>query len=59
MIIFDKLLSGEEEVLERIFNRESRDFSLLITYFNQHCFNIYFKNDNYKKLIDENFSCLS
>ncbi len=55
MIIFDKLLSGGEEVLEKIFNGESRNFSLLITYFNQHCFNIYSKNDNYKKLIDENF----
>jgi N-acetylglucosaminyldiphosphoundecaprenol N-acetyl-beta-D-mannosaminyltransferase len=55
MIVFNKLLSRKEEVLEKIFGFTEQNTSLLITYFNQHCFNTYFKNDHYRKLIEENF----
>jgi N-acetylglucosaminyldiphosphoundecaprenol N-acetyl-beta-D-mannosaminyltransferase len=56
MKVFNKLLTSEDEVLEKIFNGGHQDSSLLVTYFNQHCFNVYSKNDKYQKLIDENFS---
>ncbi|MFW9929146.1 MAG: WecB/TagA/CpsF family glycosyltransferase [Candidatus Thorarchaeota archaeon] len=56
MIVFNKLLNSKREILEKIFSREDKNTPLLITYFNQHCFNIYSKNNRYKELIDKKFS---
>jgi exopolysaccharide biosynthesis WecB/TagA/CpsF family protein len=56
MIIFNKLLGGREDVLRKIFSPVKQNTSILITYFNQNCFNTYFKNDYYRKLIDESFT---
>lgn len=55
MIVFNKLLSGKESVLQKVFSTVEQNTSILITYFNQNCFNTYFKNNDYRKLIDGNF----
>jgi N-acetylglucosaminyldiphosphoundecaprenol N-acetyl-beta-D-mannosaminyltransferase len=54
MILFDKLITSEQDILFKIFNSKINS-ALLLTYFNQHCFNIYFKNNDYQKLINEYF----
>lgn len=54
-MIFDKLLKSREDVKQKISDSIEQGETLLLTYFNQHCFNIYTKNDTYKKLIDSHF----
>jgi len=53
--MFDKLVTDKQVILDKIFYTIKDNSSLLLTYFNQHCFNIYFKNNNYKNLIDDSF----
>jgi exopolysaccharide biosynthesis WecB/TagA/CpsF family protein len=55
-MIFNKLLTDPEEIKSKLFDSIERNESLLLTYFNQHCFNIYTKNFVYKKLIDSDFT---
>ncbi len=55
-MIFDKLLLNSEEIKQNVLNSIKRKESLLLTYLNQHCLNIYFKDKAYKKLIDTNFT---
>ncbi len=53
--IFDKLILEENEILSLInFSIKYRQ-KLLITYFNQHCYNIYSSDKNYKDLIENQF----
>ena len=54
-MIFNKLLKEPEEVLNNVILSIERNQSFLLTYFNQHCFNIYCKNEVYKKVIDSYF----
>ena len=54
--LFDKIIKSEKEVLGLIENPGTSGSNTSLTYFNQHCFNVYFKNDKYRKLIDDNFS---
>ncbi len=54
-LIFDKLITSEEETLRLINNRDRLLNNCLITYFNQHCYNIYSSNKVYQLLIDKNF----
>ncbi|MBK7378614.1 MAG: WecB/TagA/CpsF family glycosyltransferase [Ignavibacteriales bacterium] len=53
--IFDKLIVTEKEILSQIDSHLKNRQKLLITYLNQHCFNIYSSNKNYKNLIDNKF----
>ncbi len=54
MILFDWLITEKQIILDKIFS--ANNSALLLTYFNQNCFNIYYKNEIYRKLIDEDFS---
>jgi hypothetical protein len=44
-MIFKKLLSSPEAVTEKVFDSVELNKSLLLTYFNQHCFNVYYEDD--------------
>lgn len=53
--IFKKIITEENDLLE-IFNKSLVvPTSCLITYFNQHCFNIYYTDTTYRDLIDNYF----
>lgn len=54
-MIFKKLLSSPEAVTEKVFDSVKLNKPLLLTYFNQHCFNIYHKDQEYRKKIDTKF----
>ena len=54
--IFDKLITTEEESLKLVHNGDRALNNCLITYFNQHCYNIYSKNRAYKNLLDNYFN---
>lgn len=53
--IFNKIICSEDELLTQINSAGETDKVLKITYFNQHCFNIYYSDNSYKKLLDNNF----
>lgn len=53
--IFNKIICSEDELLTQINSAGESDKVLTITYFNQHCFNIYSSDNSYKKLLDNNF----
>jgi N-acetylglucosaminyldiphosphoundecaprenol N-acetyl-beta-D-mannosaminyltransferase len=53
--IFNKIICSEDELLTQINSAGESDKVLKITYFNQHCFNIYYSDNSYKKLLDNNF----
>jgi len=55
-MIFKRLIISKNEVFSSINSAISQKSSKLLTYFNQHCFNIYFSNSDYKNLIDTKFS---
>lgn len=54
-MIFNKLLLDSNAVIEKVLSSARDGKALLLTYFNQHCFNIYTKNEIYRKLINSNF----
>jgi exopolysaccharide biosynthesis WecB/TagA/CpsF family protein len=54
-MILDTLLTDPEDVKKKVLSAIVGEKSLLLTYFNQNCFNIYFKSDAYKKIIDSRF----
>jgi len=56
MINFDKILKEEKLVLEKILNAFNKNENIILTYFNQHCFNIYCENQEYKQIVDKHFS---
>ncbi len=51
-MLFDKLVKSENEALRIVADALSDNKQLILTYFNQHCFNIYYSDPPYKKLID-------
>lgn len=55
-MIFNKLLTDQKLVHEKIMRSIKNSEPLLMTYLNQHCYNIYKKNNTYKKLLNEKFS---
>lgn len=55
-MLFDKLVKTENKVLKQIVNSLTDQLPLNVTYLNQHCFNIYNSNIDYKHLLDNNFS---
>lgn len=54
MILFDKLITEKQSILDKIFNAVNNS-TVLLTYFNQHCFNTYFINRDYREFIDRDF----
>jgi len=55
-MIFNRLIVSKDEVFCFINSFLGQKSAKLLTYFNQHCFNIYFSNSDYKKLIGTKFS---
>ncbi len=51
-----KILTTENEVISLIKGHHELDMNLLLTYLNQHCFNLYKTNSNYKKILDGKFN---
>ncbi|MCU0406319.1 MAG: WecB/TagA/CpsF family glycosyltransferase [Ignavibacteriaceae bacterium] len=49
-------MSSPEAVTEKVFDSVKQNKSLLLTYFNQHCFNIYYEDDAYRNLIEQKFN---
>ena len=56
-MIFDKIIKDEDEVKSIVKESLNKNSNLLLTYFNQHCFNIYFSDKSYRNLIDSHFLC--
>jgi N-acetylglucosaminyldiphosphoundecaprenol N-acetyl-beta-D-mannosaminyltransferase len=54
-MILDKLLTDSKEVLQKVLDAIEKEESFKLTYLNQHCYNIYCKNKDYKKLLDTKF----
>ena len=54
-MILDKVLTNPSDVLHKVLNSLNAPESLLLTYFNQHCFNIYIRNKDYRRLLDTKF----
>jgi N-acetylglucosaminyldiphosphoundecaprenol N-acetyl-beta-D-mannosaminyltransferase len=52
----DKIITNENEVLTLIKNYRDTKRNLLLTYLNQHCYNLYITNSNYRKILDEKFN---
>lgn len=51
-MIFNKLITNPKDVVQKVLDSIERRELLIITYLNQHCFNIYYSNKNYRKLLD-------
>ncbi len=54
-MIFDKLLLDPAEIVDRIIASIKKREHLLFTYFNQHCFNVYWEDEKYRNLLDNKF----
>ena len=54
-MIFNKLITHPEEVVQKVLDSIERQEQLLLTYLNQHCFNIYANDNEYRNLIDNQF----
>jgi N-acetylglucosaminyldiphosphoundecaprenol N-acetyl-beta-D-mannosaminyltransferase len=54
-MILDKVLTSPNDVLHKVLDSIDEQKSLLLTYLNQHCFNIYSSNVYYRKLLDTKF----
>jgi len=54
-MIFDKLLTDPKVVLQRVFDSIDNKKMLLLTYLNQHCFNIYYSDKKYKSAVNSHF----
>jgi N-acetylglucosaminyldiphosphoundecaprenol N-acetyl-beta-D-mannosaminyltransferase len=54
-MIFRNLLTDPADIKEKVLSSIEKGESLLLTYFNQNCFNLYFKNSIYRNIIDKKF----
>lgn len=55
-MLFNKIIKTESEVLNIVIDSISTNENLLLTYLNQHCFNIYYSNSYYRDLLDNSFT---
>lgn len=55
-MIFNKLLTNQKLIYEKIISSIKNSEPLLMTYMNQHCYNIYKKNDTYKNFLNKKFN---
>ncbi len=56
-MIFNKILKNQESVINLVNKSLHQKSNICLTYFNQHCFNIYFSDKSYRNLIDSHFLC--
>jgi N-acetylglucosaminyldiphosphoundecaprenol N-acetyl-beta-D-mannosaminyltransferase len=56
MKVFDKIIKDENEVKNVVTDSLNKNSNLLLTYFNQNCYNHYISHSNYKELIDKKFT---
>ena len=56
-MIFNKILKNQESVINLVNKSLHQKSNICLTYFNQHCFNIYFSDKSYRNLIDSRFLC--
>ena len=54
-MIFNKLLKTPNDVFQVILDSIEDRRKLLLTYLNQHSYNIYYEHSNYRKVLDEEF----
>lgn len=54
-MILNKVLTNQNDVLNKVLGSLDKQESLLLTYLNQHCFNIYISNAYYRNLLDTKF----
>jgi len=54
-MIFDNLLIDSKQIKQLVLDSIEKNESLLLTYFNQHCFNIYNEDQNYQQILDTRF----
>lgn len=52
MKILNKIISTKKDI-EDIFDKAVSGEKLLITYFNKHCFNVYYENSDYRKVLEK------
>ena len=55
-MIFDKIIKDENELASIVKESFNKNSNLLLTYFNQNCYNHYISHSNYKELIDKRFT---
>ena len=56
-MIFNKILKNQESVIDLVNKSLHQKSNICLTYFNQHCFNIYFSDKSYRNLFDSHFLC--
>lgn len=54
-MIFNKLITDPDEVEKKVFSSMKNGNATLFTYFNQHCFNVYYSDPEYRNLMDNRF----
>ena len=54
-MLFERLITDESAILDLIKSSISNHNHILLTYLNQHCFNFYSTNHQYKNLLDNKF----
>ncbi len=55
-MIFDKILKTQDHVLKLVDKNLKDNSIILLSYLNQHCYNIYSSNNEYKELMDSHFN---
>ncbi len=55
-MIFDKIIKDENELASIVKESFNKNSNLLLTYFNQNCYNYYISHSNYRDLIDKRFT---
>lgn len=54
-MILNKLISDEKQIIKLVVNSIEQENGSLVTYFNQYCFNKYYSDSDYRRIIDEYF----
>jgi N-acetylglucosaminyldiphosphoundecaprenol N-acetyl-beta-D-mannosaminyltransferase len=54
-MIFKKLIKSEDDVIKLVSDYSESNGNLLLTYLNQHCYNLYNSSSEYRNLLDHNF----
>lgn len=57
--IFEKIITNENEIYDLIIKSLNENNNVLISYINQHTFNIYYSDKNFRKLLDKKFIVFS
>lgn len=55
MMIFNKIIKNENEVKSLVKESLNKNSNILLTYFNQNCYNHYISHSDYRELIDKRF----